>query len=193
MTRRLCLHNRYFPLLEDPVHDVENQFERWCRGNPALRRLCATISDAQSNNPNDTGYAYADGIPGNFSTCTESSAIPYFNARSNRQELFVQDNWRLTKRLTLDFGLRMSLLTPIYDRDGAFSTFQPGRYDPAKAVQPVQPATRQAYNAFNQTQYSGVNTETRFDAAGNQANALFGQMNAARSARIMLLALRCMF
>lgn len=43
LTRRLCLHNRYFPLLEDLIHDVENQFGKWRRGNATLRRLCANI------------------------------------------------------------------------------------------------------------------------------------------------------
>lgn len=43
LTRRLCLHNRYFPTLEDVIEDVEDQFECWARGNETLRRLCAII------------------------------------------------------------------------------------------------------------------------------------------------------
>jgi transposase len=43
LTRRLCLHNRYFPQLDDLTHDVERQFEQWHRGNDTLRRLCAKI------------------------------------------------------------------------------------------------------------------------------------------------------
>ncbi len=41
LTRRRCLHNRYFPALEDVIHDVEAQFARWSNRNPTLRRLCA--------------------------------------------------------------------------------------------------------------------------------------------------------
>ena len=41
LTRRLCLHNRYFPTLEDVIEDVESQFDCWTRGNNTLRRLCA--------------------------------------------------------------------------------------------------------------------------------------------------------
>jgi len=41
LTRRSCLHNRYFADLEDVVRDVEDQFGQWSRGNDALRRLCA--------------------------------------------------------------------------------------------------------------------------------------------------------
>lgn len=43
LTRRLCLHNRYFPQLDDLIEDVEQQFEQWRRGNETLHRLCAKI------------------------------------------------------------------------------------------------------------------------------------------------------
>jgi len=41
LTRRLCLHNRYFPLLSELIGDVEDQFAEWRRGNETLRGLCA--------------------------------------------------------------------------------------------------------------------------------------------------------
>jgi transposase len=41
LTRRIATHNRYFPSIEDVVTAVENTFNRWRRGNDALRRLCA--------------------------------------------------------------------------------------------------------------------------------------------------------
>ena len=41
LTRRRCLHNRYFPDLADLVEDVEHQFHLWQHGNHTLRRLCA--------------------------------------------------------------------------------------------------------------------------------------------------------
>lgn len=41
LTRRLCVHNRYFPELDDLVQTVEEQFKPWEKPNTALRRLCA--------------------------------------------------------------------------------------------------------------------------------------------------------
>jgi len=41
LTRRQCIHNRYFPTLEEVVTTVEAQFGLWARGNETLRRLCA--------------------------------------------------------------------------------------------------------------------------------------------------------
>lgn len=43
LTRRLCTHNRYFPVLEELVQTVCDQFARWQRPNAILRRLCAVI------------------------------------------------------------------------------------------------------------------------------------------------------
>jgi transposase len=41
LTRRLCLHNRYFGFLDGVVDAVEGQFAEWTKPNEALRRLCA--------------------------------------------------------------------------------------------------------------------------------------------------------
>ena len=41
LTRRLCLHNRYFAKLEEVIVAVEAEFGSWTRRNDALRRLCA--------------------------------------------------------------------------------------------------------------------------------------------------------
>jgi len=43
LTRRLCVHNRYFPELENLVEAVTGQFTRWEEPNLVLRRLCAII------------------------------------------------------------------------------------------------------------------------------------------------------
>lgn len=40
LTRRLCLHNCYFPTLEGVVGAVEEQFAYWKQPNESLRRLC---------------------------------------------------------------------------------------------------------------------------------------------------------
>lgn len=41
LTRRLCLHNRYFPTLDDVVESVESKFSEWTSGNEVVRKLCA--------------------------------------------------------------------------------------------------------------------------------------------------------
>jgi transposase len=41
LTRRLCVHNRYFPQLEDLVLAVTNQLQSWHAPNKVLKKLCA--------------------------------------------------------------------------------------------------------------------------------------------------------
>ena len=41
LTRRLCLHNRYFPTLDAVVTSVEQQFSVWSESSEVLRKLCA--------------------------------------------------------------------------------------------------------------------------------------------------------
>lgn len=41
LTRRRCLHNRYFENLKDIITAVEAEFATWTTRNDVLRRLCA--------------------------------------------------------------------------------------------------------------------------------------------------------
>ncbi|MCC6585541.1 MAG: carboxypeptidase regulatory-like domain-containing protein [Bryobacterales bacterium] len=49
------------------------------------------------------------------------------------------------------------------------------------------------YNAFNHTQFQSVDSTARFDVQGNQVNTRFGQVTAARAARVIQLSLRFAF
>jgi hypothetical protein len=48
-------------------------------------------------------------------------------------EWYIQDNWRVSKRLTLDFGLRLYHMRPMFDENGITASLNPGLYVPAKA------------------------------------------------------------
>jgi hypothetical protein len=49
------------------------------------------------------------------------------------------------------------------------------------------------YNAFNHTQFSSLDTTARFDPAGNQVNARFGEFTGVYNPRQIQLALRFYF
>jgi hypothetical protein len=51
----------------------------------------------------------------------------------------------------------------------------------------------EAYNVFNQVNWSTINANPQFNAAGEQVNANFGQATAARDARVMQGAIRFSF
>ncbi len=43
LTRRLAVHNRYFPSLESVSGAIEFVFNNWVSGNKTLKKLCAII------------------------------------------------------------------------------------------------------------------------------------------------------
>jgi hypothetical protein len=45
-------------------------------------------------------------------------------------EFYVTDNWRLTPRLTLDYGVRWSFLPPVYLSNDQYTLFNPSAFDP---------------------------------------------------------------
>ena len=73
-----------------------------------------------SSMPNDTGNGIANMMLGNFNDFTQPSGavFPYF--RFLEADAYVQDSWKVTKRFTLELGLRFAHMTPTYTvyRDG---------------------------------------------------------------------------
>ncbi|MBI3680172.1 MAG: TonB-dependent receptor [Acidobacteria bacterium] len=92
------------------------------------------------NNPLDTNYAYSNAALGVFNSYTELTERPFPTARVSNIEWFVQDNWRVSPRLTLDFGMRFYLLPHSFIDGDRISGFLAARYNPAKAVRLIEPA-----------------------------------------------------
>ncbi len=80
-----------------------------------------------------TGYAYANALLGNFNSYSESSARPFTNLELKLFQWYAQDEWRVNRRLTLNYGLRLGYHSPFFQVDGQGSNFDPRLYDPAKA------------------------------------------------------------
>jgi len=115
--------------------------------------------DNDSNNPLDTNYAFASALLGYYTRYSEARNRPQGQYRFTNFEWYLQDNWRITTRLTLDYGIRFYHDPPQYDERGQISTFVPSLYDPAQApvlLQPGLDATgrRAAVNPLTGTVYS---------------------------------------
>ncbi|HWB86357.1 MAG TPA: TonB-dependent receptor [Bryobacteraceae bacterium] len=88
---------------------------------------------SDANNPLDTRYAYSNALLGVFRSYQESNTRVETNGRGNTLDWFVQDTWKVTPRLTLDYGMRFSWYTPYTDKNNLAASFVPSLYDPAKA------------------------------------------------------------
>ena len=93
-----------------------------------------------SSNPLDTGYGYANAAVGVFQTFQQASQYANGMYRYTQAEGYIQDNWKVTRRLTLDYGLRMNWIQPQFDASLQTATFLPDRFDPAKASRLWRPA-----------------------------------------------------
>jgi Carboxypeptidase regulatory-like domain len=81
----------------------------------------------------NTGFSYANALLGNFLSYTESQARNFTNSEIRLFQFYAQDQWKMNKRFTLNYGLRVGHHTPFFQRDGQGSNFDPLRFDPAKA------------------------------------------------------------
>src|SRR5579872_334408 len=92
-----------------------------------------------ANNPYDSGDGFANAMLGNFDTYQESTNWPIGNYLFWNVEWFVQDNWRVTKRLTLDYGIRFYHMPPTIDRNHNVAAMDPRLYNAANAPVLYQP------------------------------------------------------
>ena len=60
-----------------------------------------------ANNPLSTGNGYANMLLGIYTTYTELTSRVDKDVRHWQNDFYVQDNWRATSRLTIDYGLRV--------------------------------------------------------------------------------------
>ncbi|HEY3026402.1 MAG TPA: carboxypeptidase regulatory-like domain-containing protein [Pyrinomonadaceae bacterium] len=80
-----------------------------------------------------TQFPYANALLGNFRTYSESSARPFTNLAINSLQWYAQDEWKMSRRFTVNYGMRWVYASPFTQFDKQGSNFDPSRFDPAKA------------------------------------------------------------
>jgi Carboxypeptidase regulatory-like domain/TonB-dependent Receptor Plug Domain len=83
--------------------------------------------------PQDSGHAVANLLLGAFTRYTELSNTTNAPTHYNQLELYVNDQWRVNRRLSLTLGLRLQYIPWAIADDGNIVGFDPSRFDPSKA------------------------------------------------------------
>lgn len=89
------------------------------------------------NNANDSNYAYSNTLEGLFDSYTEPTVRSDYNPRIYIAEWYGQDQWKVTPKLTLDYGMRFAWVKPPTLQTGA--NFVPSLYQAAQAPLLYQP------------------------------------------------------
>ena len=92
-----------------------------------------------ASNPFDSQYGFANAALGVYNTFTQASQYALGQYRYWNVEGYVQDTWKVTKRLTVELGLRMYFIQPQYDASLQTSNFLPEAYVRGKAPLLFQP------------------------------------------------------
>jgi carboxypeptidase family protein/TonB-dependent receptor-like protein len=92
-----------------------------------------------ASNPLDSGFGFANAALGIYNTYNQASGYFIGKYRYNNLEWFAQDNWKVTPKLTLDYGMRFYVIQPQYDEDLQTANFLPNRYNLANAPRLYRP------------------------------------------------------
>ncbi len=123
-----------------------------------------------ASNPNDTGNQFANMLLGNYTSVSQTKGIFYGAFRFFVTEAYVQDSWKVNRKLTLEYGVRWGYEGPTYTRGKYLQYyFEPNLYDPSKAVE-INTA-------------SGVTNGTIIPGSGNPYNGLVQEGSPGLAAR----------
>jgi hypothetical protein len=78
----------------------------------------------------NTGNAFADLLTGQIAGYSESSANFIGHMKEKRLDFFAQDQWKVTPRFSLNYGVRVNHIGAWYEQNGRMVVFDPALYNP---------------------------------------------------------------
>ncbi|HEY7497453.1 MAG TPA: carboxypeptidase-like regulatory domain-containing protein [Vicinamibacterales bacterium] len=142
--------------------------------------------DAVGTNPFDTSFGFSNAAIGAFSSFQQAQRYIETNSVYRNVDFYVQDNWKVNNRLTLDYGMRFVHQGAQYDKLGQASNFLPDRWSVSSApaiytaacltTSPCTGNNRVAVNPLtgrNLGPGSSVAIGTLVPGSGNLLNGLF--------------------
>ncbi|MDX2269795.1 MAG: TonB-dependent receptor [Bryobacter sp.] len=133
----LGVQNTCDPCFRDQVQQFTNTLT-WTRGKHLIKagldfrlgstqdfRQNANLFGSLTFNNTFTGFQYGDFLLGMPTQVSRAFPTVEFDRAIRTYAAFVQDDWRVTSRLTLNLGVRYLLATPANDKNGRVALFDP--------------------------------------------------------------------
>jgi outer membrane receptor protein involved in Fe transport len=86
-----------------------------------------------TNNPFDTGFGFSNAAMGVYQTFSQAANMVNGQYRYWNIEFYGQDTWKVTPRLTLDYGVRVGWVQPQYDSSLQAATFVASMWSQSQA------------------------------------------------------------
>lgn len=111
----------------------QNSHNKRTSFGPVQSNIEFNFAALDAGNPLNSGNAYANALLGVYAQYQQASVKLSNDFVYNNIEGFVQDTWRITRRLTLDYGVRLSRFQPLYDKESQLSYFNAGLFSASNA------------------------------------------------------------
>jgi Carboxypeptidase regulatory-like domain/TonB-dependent Receptor Plug Domain len=130
-------------------------------------------------NPLDSGNHFANQLLGNFRTYTEVNTRETYQIYRYVLDWYVQDTWKTTRKLTLDYGLRFSDAPWFFQNNRRAAIFDPSRYNRGNAPRQYVPAivsgSRVGFDPVTGQVVSPALISAFVSGTGNIANGMVSQ------------------
>ena len=90
-------------------------------------------------NPKDTGFGFANAAIGVYRNFSQASQYATGKYRYSNIETYIQDTWKVSRRFTLDYGMRVYWVQPQFDAALQTSNFLSSRWSASQAPRLYRP------------------------------------------------------
>ena len=137
--------NKYMPSVSDTISKVFRNhtlkagfFYEWIRNAQPANNFTNGEALVSRSNPFTYGNEYADLLTGNLNSYSETNFNRINDINYKAVEFFSQDSWKVTRKLTLELGLRFTHFSPWIDgKNFGYSIFDQSKYQPSCAATPT--------------------------------------------------------
>ena len=122
--------------------------------------------DTVGTNPFDTSFGFANAAIGSFSSYAQASRYVEGTFTYNNTEGYVQDNWKVNNKLTLDYGVRLVHAQPQHDSPAAEWKLSAGQVGAVAGAAAVCRRLREQRESVHRHQPAGQESDHRISCWG---------------------------